>query len=384
MVPLFVLAHFCHHILTALVVPLLPFIRSDFALDYTQSGLVVSAFSLAYGIGQLPAGWLADRAGARLVITISISGVGLAGLFVGLSPTFIMIIVALALMGLAGGGYHPAAAPLISLAVEPQNLGRALGLHVIGGSATYFLAPLIGVAMATAWSWQGTYVGIALPTIVFGILFYFLLGRGESRKQQEASLTQGRDEKREHPVQWGSLVAFIIIGAFCAAIISAIIAFIPLFMIDHFSVSKKTAGAFLAIVYSAGLWAAPLGGLLSDRVGRVRMMLTLSFLLGPVIYLLSYVPFGIGFGGLLLVMGIVLTIRMPVTEAFIVSYSPPHLRSTILGIYFFCAIEGGGVLTPLVGYLIDQLGFYASFTVCAVATVAVSFICFLFLRGNRD
>ena len=139
MIPLFVLAHFGHHVLTALTVPLLPFVRNDFALDYTQSGMVISAFSLAYGIGQLPAGWLADRVGARLVITIGISGVALAGLFVGLSQTYIMLIAFLALMGLAGGGYHPAAAPLISMSVEHKNLGRALGVHIIGGSASFFL-----------------------------------------------------------------------------------------------------------------------------------------------------------------------------------------------------------------------------------------------------
>ena len=60
------LAHFGHHLLTALPVPLLPMIRDDFGLDYTQSGLVITAFSLAYGIGQLPAGWLADRIGTRV------------------------------------------------------------------------------------------------------------------------------------------------------------------------------------------------------------------------------------------------------------------------------------------------------------------------------
>jgi sugar phosphate permease len=75
---------------------------------------------------------------------------------------------------------------------------------------------------------------------------------------------------------------------------------------------------------------------------------------------------------------------MPVAEAFIVSSSPTHLRSTILGIYFFSAIEGGGVLTPVIGYLIDRSGFYTSFTVSAVATVAVSFVCFFFLRGNQN
>jgi FSR family fosmidomycin resistance protein-like MFS transporter len=384
LVPLFVLAHFSHHVLTALTVPLLPFIRNDFALDYTQSGWVVSAFSLAYGIGQLPAGWLADRAGARFVITVSISGVALAGLFVGLSQTFIMIIVSLALMGLAGGGYHPAAAPLISMSVEPKNLGRALGFHIVGGSATYFLAPLIGVAIATAWGWRGTYIGIAVPTFFFGMLFYFVLSRIEDRRERKPIPVKHTAGDKTTQWRWRGLVAFVVLSAFSAAITSSIIAFIPLFMIDHFGVSKKTAAAFLAIIYSAGLWAAPLGGWLSDRIGRVRMILTMSFLLGPVIFMLSHVPYGIGFGAVLLVIGMILMMRMPIAEAFIVSHSPAHLRSTILGIYFFSAIEGGGVLTPVIGYLIDQFGFYTSFSTSAAAMVTVSFICFLFLRGNRD
>ena len=88
-------------------------IRSDFALDYTQSGLVVSVIGLSIGFGQLPAGWLADRLGPRILITIGISGVAVAGLLVGLSRTYITMIVFLALMGVLSGGYHPAAPPLI-------------------------------------------------------------------------------------------------------------------------------------------------------------------------------------------------------------------------------------------------------------------------------
>ena len=57
---LFVLAHFSHHVITALVVPLLPFIRNDFGLDYTQAGFVISAFTLSYGIAQMPAGRLIE------------------------------------------------------------------------------------------------------------------------------------------------------------------------------------------------------------------------------------------------------------------------------------------------------------------------------------
>lgn len=382
-IPLFVVAHFGHHVLTALTVPLLPFVRNDFALDYTRSGMVISAFSLAYGIGQLPAGWLADRVGARLVITIGISGVALAGLLVGLSQSYTMLIVFLALMGLAGGGYHPAASPLISISVAHKNLGRALGLHIIGGSASFFIAPLIGVAIASAWGWRGTYIGLAVPAFLFGILFYFALRRLQDREEKKPVSVKHRNEKRTSQSRRRQLVAFIVLSTFSGAIITSIIAFIPLFMVDHFGVGKKTAGFFLALIYSAGLWAAPLGGYLSDHIGRVRMILALSFLLGPVIYLLNLVPYGIGFGALLLVFGMILMMRMPIAEAYIVSQSPEHLRSTILGIYFFSVIEGGGVLTPVIGYIIDQFGFYSSFTIWGGTVVIATLICSFFLINSR-
>jgi len=129
---LFMFAHFSHHVLTALLVPLLPLIRNDFSLNYAQSGLVVSAFSLSYGLGNLPAGWLADRTGPRLPLLIGISGVAIAGALTGASTGLVFLFAALLFMGLAGGGYHPSAAPLISGTVSRENQGRALGFHIVG------------------------------------------------------------------------------------------------------------------------------------------------------------------------------------------------------------------------------------------------------------
>src|SRR5512143_1424501 len=124
MMPLFILGHFSHHVLTSITIPLTPFIRSAFDLDYTLSGVVISAFTLAYGFGQLPAGWLADRIEPRKLLTIGISGVALAGIMVGLSQTYLLMLICLIVMGFLAGGYHPTAPPLISAAVKPENLGR--------------------------------------------------------------------------------------------------------------------------------------------------------------------------------------------------------------------------------------------------------------------
>src|SRR4030042_5519111 len=115
--PFFILAHAAHHFLTALPQPMLPFVQQEFNLNYTKSAAIASAFSLSSGAAQLPSGWLADRIGPTILITIGILGVAIGGLFVGISHTYIMLIISMVFMGLMAGGYHPASTPLISISV---------------------------------------------------------------------------------------------------------------------------------------------------------------------------------------------------------------------------------------------------------------------------
>jgi len=379
--PLFVLGHFSHHILTAITVPLTPFIRSAFHLDYTQSGLVVSAFTLAYGFGQLPAGWLADRIDPRKLMIVGISGVALAGILVGLSQSYGWMIVFLVLMGLLAGGYHPSAPPLISASVKPENLGRAFGFHNIGGGASYFLAPLVAVAIADVWGWRNAYVALGMPTVAFGIAFYILLGRLNARQkanpiQQPVKEDHGAPRRAE---KW-RLALFLILTTVISATVSATLSFIPLLMVDHFGVSKEIAAASLSVTYSAVFWASPLGGYLADRFGNLRMILAVSFIAGPALFLLTVVPFGWTLGALLLLFGVIIYTRMSASESFLIHQTPAGNRSTILGIYYFTAMEGGGILTPVVGYMIDHLGFTAAFGATGGALFIVTLICAFGLR----
>ncbi|MFC1977595.1 MFS transporter [Chloroflexota bacterium] len=373
-----------HHLSGALLVPLLPFIRDDFALDYTQAGWLVSAFMVSYGIGQIPGGWLADRIGSRAVITIGVSGVALFGLLVGLSPSYIIMGIFLVLLGITGGGYHPASIPLISASVDSEKRGRALGLHQIGGTASHFLGPVIAVAFATALGWRGSFIATSIPIIIFGIVFYVLLNRWGYPSKAEQAISEGHSETPPTPGRLGRLVAFLILSIVGQILIVAVISFIPLFLVDEFGISEKAAAALLALAYSAGFWAGPLGGYLSDRIGTVPVMLAVTLITGPVIYLLNHVPYGLGLGALLVLIGMSLDSRMPVSEAYISSHTSARRRSTVLGIYYFGSRGGPGVMTPILGYLIDRFGFYTSFTAVGATLVAVTLACSVFLRDRRN
>ncbi|MFC1993178.1 MFS transporter [Chloroflexota bacterium] len=377
------LAHFVHHLMMALLNPLLPYIRNEFTLTYTQAGFLVFAYNLAYGISQLPGGWLADRIGPRIVLTIGVAGVAVIGLLIGLSPTYMILILFLVLLGIAGGGYHPAAAPLVSASVSPKIRGRALGLHQIGGTGSFFLAPLIAAGIASVLGWRGTFLSLSIPAVAFGIVFYVLLGRLGYTKQVKPEKIASHTETSSTPRSLRRLVAFMVLGIASMVLVYSTISFIPLFIVDYHGVAEETAAAMLSLAYFGGLWAGPLGGYLSDRLGRVPVILAVGIIAGPAIYLLNLVSFGIGLSIVLIIIGMAMHLGMPVVEAYIISHSSEKKRSTVLGIYYLGS-RGGPAIAPLIGYLIDHNGFHITFSVISVTMVTITIVCAMLLWGRRD
>ncbi|MFC1911913.1 MFS transporter [Chloroflexota bacterium] len=378
------LAHLAHHLITALPVPLLPFIRDEFALDYTRAGLVISAFGVVYGISQLPAGWFADRIGPHTLVTIGICGVAVAGLLTGLSTTYIMLIVYLVLMGLLGGGYHPASTTMLAAVIEPKRLGRAMGFHMIGGGVSFFLAPLVAAGIATVWGWRGPFLTLSIPTFILGIIFYQAMKRRAPTKKSEPEVATTSVEVQVAPGRLYRLVTIIAMSSSIQATIHSVISLMPLFLVDRFGISKVAAAASIAIVYSAGLWAGLLGGYISDRIGRIPIILVVCFAAGPAVYLLHLAPYGPGINALLVIIGVIIYVNTAVTQAYVANQSPARHRSTVLGFYFFGAMEGSSVITPLIGYLFDKLGFSSSFTIIGAAIFAIALVSSLILWARRN
>jgi len=376
---LFALAHFAHHLVTAVPVPLLPFIRDEFNLDYTRAALVVSAFSVPYGFSQLPAGWLADRFGPRRLILVGISGVSLAGLAVGLSTSYTMMLVALFIMGALGGGYHPSEHTAISRVTEPSHRGRALGFHMIGGSASYFLAPIVAGAVALAWGWRMSFVALSIPAIAFGFFLFVYLGRRQSVASVSPPAHGAATAVGETQIDWIRMTALLVLTSATAAVVQCIVSFIPLYLVDLHGYAEYNAAFAISLFYSTGLWAAVAGGYLSDRIGRIRVIILAGLLSGPAVALLDVSGSTVAVMGLLLFLGIALYARAPASESYIVTNTPAGKRSTVLGLYYFGSMEGSGVLAPAIGYLIDHYGFGFSFVVAGISLLVVAAVCAMVL-----
>ena len=361
----------------------MPMIRTDFSLSYTQSGWVMSAFSITSGISQLPSGWLADRFGRRLMVLVSVTGVAIAGILISLSHSYVTLIVFLMLAALMGGGYHPASGAAISSSVPPEYRGRAFGVHFVGGSSAFWVVPLLAAPIAVALGWRGSYLTLSIPTIVLGILLYILIG---SRIKHQASEPQEiKNEATAQPahVPWQKLVPFILISVTAGTIIRSVSAYLSLYAVDNLGVSEAAAAMLMAIAPAVGFIAAPVGGYLSDRFGSMTVLLVTSYLGIPFIYLLGIASSATTLAAIMVAIGIVSSARMPTSESYITGNTPERRRATILGLYFFAGTEAFGLLTPVIGNLIDRVGFHSTFTIASAVMGAVVIVCSLFLWKNR-
>jgi len=245
-------------------------------------------------------------------------------------------------------------------------------------------APPSAAAIAAVWGWRSPFIGLAIPAMAFGVVFYVVLGRLEGAGKADGDIDSGHGKASESGGRWRKLVPFLVLSTFTQAVILSVVAMIPLYMVDHFGVAEEKAAALIALVYSSGLWAGPGGGQLSDRLGRVTGVVAVCFIAAPVIYLLNVAPYLWGIGALLVALGIIIYVRMPVSEAYIVGSTSERHRSMVLGIYYFSTMEGCGVLTPVVGNLIDRFGFHSTFTLAAAAGMAGTRVCSIWLWGTRD
>jgi DHA1 family multidrug resistance protein-like MFS transporter len=286
-----------------------------------------------------------------------------------------MLLICLGLMGLMSGGYHPAAAPLISVSVPPAERGRALGLHLIGGNSSFFLAPLIAGMIAGIWGWRGSFIALAIPTMILGFLFFLYLRKRYGKSHIETLKRRQTEERPPQPGYKRRLIAFLTMMVLGGGASASVNAFLPVYLKESLGASTELSAMSLSIIFSSGLWAGPVGGWLSDRIGSVKVVIATGVISGILIFALKTVLLGWGLWLTLWVIGVVQAIRFPVTEVFIMSQAPAKNRSTIYGVYYSTMQYTGAVFSPLLGGFIDRFGYKTMFhwaaiivTVLAVAT----------------
>ncbi|MGD0780143.1 MAG: MFS transporter [Dehalococcoidales bacterium] len=379
------MAHFGHHLLTALPGPLLPSIRTAFGLNNFQAMLVTTAYAFSSGAGNIPAGRMVDKIGPTILLTIGTLGVAAGGLITGLSNSYIVFMVFLVIMGFMTAGYHPASTPMILSAVEPEKRGRALGLHLVGGNASFFIAPLIAGGVMVLWpsmGFRGPFIVLSIPTAIFGIIFFIYLTKRGGLTHVRAAKQRAIEEKPPQPGYKRRLWAYLIQMVVGGGAGMSVQALMSLYIVDKLGATDTSVTWIMSVSFlPAIVGGTVVGGWISDRIGSVKVIIVTGILSGLLIFWLRWsTATNFWFFLLLFIMGLNNAIRMPVTEVFIMGQTPAKNRATIYGIYYFTMQYTGAIFAPVYGWLVpniysyEQVFFFSAIMVTTVSVVTSFFI----------
>jgi MFS family permease len=350
-------AHGCSHFFQLVLPPLFPFLITDFDLNYTQLGVLMTTFFVASGIGQPIAGFLVDRFGAReiLLTGLAIYVIGIAGLAVFASYLWFFPVMLVAAMG--NCVFHPADFTILNASIHPSRLGRAFGIHTMGGNLGWALAPVLMLVIAEALHWRAA----LLTAAGIGALVWLTVWFNRHRLRSEPHGDAGGQTAAHTPI--GAAVLFsapvlLCFGYFLllAAALIAVQNFLPP-ILDGLHGTPLVLAATALTGFLIGASAGVLcGGFVADRSDSHATVIV-GGLLGSAVLIVVVAEFALLDAVLIAAIalaGFLSGVTTPSRDMLVRSATPKGATGRVFG-FVYSGLDVGSALAPVtVGWMLDH------------------------------
>lgn len=276
---------------TNILTPLLPAIRTDLGVSIATAGVIVGSYGLARLAVDLPAGFLADRVGHRRLSVIAIV-VLIASSLLGLAATTVEILIAARLgAGFAVGILATVILSALSATATTANRGKVMSLFHVANNTGIAFYPLVGGIVGTALDWRATFavtvvLAVAAGAILLPLLLRIELPRGDGRARSgghEERVLHGRQRQVAIAVtNYGVVANMIHRHGFRNTIL-------PLYAATALGLGGVSIATAIALMSITGLLVATPGGMLGDRIGRRRVIMSglAAVAVGDLVFLLT-------------------------------------------------------------------------------------------------
>jgi sugar phosphate permease len=241
-------------------------IEVELGLGPAGMGIIMSAWYWAYAIGQLPAGWLADKIGSKPSLVLFALAWSLVTGVVGLATGFVGLLILWTIMGGAQAGVFPCATRAIGATfprTEQAFASGCLACCMAGGAA---LAQYVTGQLLGALTWQQILAIYALPGLLWAVLYSIVVPKPDAPRPPRSSTAA--------PVPWMRLFDNPHMLLLCgqqflrAAATALFFTWFPRFLQEAKGVGLAESGLLAALPLLAGMLGSLFGGTVSDLLLR--------------------------------------------------------------------------------------------------------------------
>ena len=255
-----------------------PAMKEDLGISDVQMGWVFSAFTFAYALFEVPSGWLADRFGARLMLTRIVvwwsAMTAATGAVWGVSS----LIAVRFLFGVGEAGCFPSMARAYGRWLPVRERGRAFGLTLMAGALGGALTQPLVVALLELVHWRHTFMLFGIVGIAWAVAWFWWF-RDEPHghpavNAAELALIGCEPPEAHRHVPWAKLLRDRNLVALCGMYLFAIygwyfyLTWLPTYLLRARGFDLKHVGWLAALPLLSIATGVLVGGWLSDVLAR--------------------------------------------------------------------------------------------------------------------
>ncbi len=147
-------------------------IRTDLGLSLVESGWCMSAFFWSYAVFQIPTGWVAERLGTRVSLTLFAIGWSIAAAAIGAAPGLWTIVLAQLVMGVSQAGIFPASINSIGYWMPLSERSFGCGVLGAGMQVGAIAASVLTGALISDVGWRWVFLIFAIPSFVWAAAYF--------------------------------------------------------------------------------------------------------------------------------------------------------------------------------------------------------------------
>lgn len=362
--------HFLSHFYAFCLPPLFPFLNADLGLSYTALGALLTLRGLATSVAQLPAGFVVDRFGAKMVLMGGLLLTIISYALFAAIDIYWLFVLFIILGGVGDSVFHPADYSILNASVAQERMGRAFSIHTFSGHLGFAVAPTVVVALAALWDWRVALLVAAL----FGFIVAGLLASqwgalkedsnpAKKKKGDDAAPDPNAPKQNWLQAKLGmilnapvlSLFGFFVISTMASSGVSG---FSISALTKMYDIPEAMLGLPVTAFMLSSAFAVLAGGYLADKLPISASLFAGLGFVGAAVVILAIGLFPLPYALMILlfpIAGFFLGVIRPARDLMVRDVAPKGQSGKVFGFVFSGQSLGSSIAPIFYGLILDHL-----------------------------
>lgn len=371
-------AAFAASLSTRALDPVLPVVADEFAIKIATAASIAASYMLTFGVVQPLIGPIADLLGKARLMVGCLALLAVTNILSAFANSFLLLLAARILAGVASGGVVPVALSFVSDLVAPEQRQVAIGRITAGVMIGTFLGVSMTGLIGDLQGWRGALVVLGIVGLLASVAVAVGLGPKAFMRPPRADLSAVKRSYRTIFANPNACICYsaVFVEGCC---VFGLFPFIASFMFDRGQTSSSTAGLVIAGFALGGLiYTATISRVL-PRLGVRRAMITGAGLAGfPLMAMALGSAWKLQFA-LLLLMGWGFSLIHGCLQVFASNLSV-DTRAVAMSFHVFFYSMGQTIGPIIYGVSLDHLGKVPTLFVAGSIMTALGLACALLLE----